>query len=151
MIDQDCRHCKGWAGCPGNDWYSFGQIRWCPQQVFWILKHAYILEAGNWPDQPREGKSQVVPHEGYFVKAALVLAQVKYRLKWTGWRGRLLAEEAINREKMLYLSGDAKSALYYISGGKPRKRKFGAWLADRDYRKSDKNIVFLPLDKKKYI
>lgn len=133
----DCYQCKGWRNCPGKSWYSFGEIRWCPQQNFWILKHAYELESGIYPDRSgsdqREARSGNITHEPEFVKSTLLIAQVRIRLKVTGWRGRLLAEECINREKLLYLSDDAKAALYYVAGSKPNPRKFSDWMKDRDY------------------
>ena len=145
MPEYDCRHCKSWRGCPGKAWYSYGEIRWCAQQTFWILKHAYELESGEYP-QPNPDEAEMKFHtfksEAYFVKATLLIAQIRARLKFTGWRGRLLAEESINREKMLYLSDDAKQALYYVAGSRPKDRTFSQWVADRRYRKSDKNIVF---------
>lgn len=143
----DCRDCKGWRKCPGKEWYSFGEMRWCPQQIFWVLKHVDTLDAGQWPQatstETAETKAQRVKSEAYFVKAVIILGQVRYRLKWTGWRGKLLAEESINRDKMLYLSGDAKDALYYVAGSKPKGRRFSLWLADRRYKKGDRNIAQL--------
>ena len=108
--------------------------------MFWILKHAESLSAGAWPDVGKDLEDDIagiLKREGYFVKATVVIGEVKYRLKFTGWRGRLLAEESINREAMQFLSYDAKSALHYIAGP-PKKRKFSLWHANRRYRRQDK-------------
>lgn len=135
----DCYGCRGWRNCPGKAWYSFGEIRWCPQQDFWILKHAYELESGIYPDKSgldqNEARSGNITHEPEFVKSTLLIAQVRLSLKPTGWRGRLLAAECLDprKEKLRYLSDDAKAALYYIAGSKPNPRKFSDWMKDRDY------------------
>ena len=142
----DCRKCRDWRGCLGKAWYSYADIAWCREQVFWLLKHAEELSAGQWPtpdataDPPVRGKAMST--EAPFTKAIRIIAEVQYRLARTGWRGRLLVEQCINREKMLYLDDDAKDALYYVSGWSRKDRDFNAWLRDRKYhRKSDKNVV----------
>lgn len=141
----DCRECKDWRGCPGKEWFSYADIRWCSQQIFWILKYAETLHKGQWPtpdaavDSSVRGKA--VSTEATFAKAIRIIAEVDARLTKTGWRGRLLAEECVNREKMLYLDDDAKDALYYISGRR-KDRDFWKWRKDKRYhRKSDKKVV----------
>jgi len=80
--------------------------------------------------------------EARFARAVLVIAELDKRLVRTGLRGELLAEQCINRERMDYLSDNAKDALYYVSGWSRNPRSFAQWLADRKYwRKPDKNIV----------
>lgn len=142
----DCRHCKDWRGCLGKDWYSFSEIRWCVQQVFWLLKYADILRQGLWPipDERAEVglKSGGMSTEARFTKAILVIAELDKRLTKTGWRGQLLAEQVINREKMMYLSDDAKDALYYVSGWRRKGMPFYQWRWQRKRRRNeDKNII----------
>ena len=144
----DCRDCRNWRGCPGREWFSYSDIQWCSHQVFWLLKYAEILHQGQWPvpDERAEvglhGK-KVIP-EAPFAKVIAIIAEVDYRLQRTGVKGELLAEQAVNREKMLYLSARAKDALYYISGWKRKDRSFTDWLKDRRYRqKSDKKVVMV--------
>lgn len=132
----NCRDCRNWRDCVHDGlWFHYGEIKFCSKQIFWVLQHGEDLEKGIWP-QPvsvetvRFGK---FGHEGYFVKATIIIGEVRHRLKFTGWRGRLLAEQCINREKMLYLDDDAKAALYYISGSKAKARSFSSWLKDRKH------------------
>ena len=135
----DCRHCKTWRECVHDDsWFSFAEFRFCSLQVFWALKYSWVLKQGSWPAP--EG---VVPPgihgqmtaEAKFVKPETVIAEIETRLERTGWRGKLLQEECINREKMMYLSDEAKAALYYISGWK-RKGDFREWRKKRRYRQN---------------
>jgi len=142
----ECGECQDWRGCPGHDWYGYHEIRWCPQQIFWILKYEFYFHAGEWPTADAtadpEAHHRVVRSEAAFVKAAVVIAEIDARLAGTGWRGRLLVEESYKREKMLYLSDDAKSALYYVAGPSRKTRGFGVWRKDREYRrKSDIKVV----------
>ena len=82
--------------------------------------------------------------EAAFAKGARLIAELDYRLAKTGWRGRLLAEECVNRKKMRYLDDDAKDALYYISGRRRKDRDFWKWRKDRRYhKKSDKKVVMV--------
>ena len=142
---EDCRRCRDWKGCPGKEWFGYHEIRWCPQQVFWLLKYADILHTGEWPVPDAtvaggmRGKSIT---EAAFVKVILVIAELDSRLSKTSWRGRLLAEECKNREMMVFLSNDAKDALYYVVGWRRKDRNFSGWLKDRRYyRNSDKDVV----------
>jgi len=133
----DCHECRSWKGCPGKEWYHYGEIRWCPQQSFWLLKYADILHTGQWPvpdaTAPGGMRGQAVKEAAY-TKVVLAIAEIDRRLKRTGWRGRLLAEECKNRDKMIYLSDDARDALYYVAGWSPKKMSFQQWLAARHYR-----------------
>lgn len=142
----DCRQCHDWAGCPGKDWYGYHEIRWCPQQIFWILKYEQYFHAGEWPAADATADPgahhRVVKAEAAFVKAAVIIGELDVRLAKTGWRGRLLVLEAYKADKMLYLTEDAKRALYYVAGANRKTREFGPWLADRKYRRrGDENIV----------
>jgi len=134
----DCRKCRDWKGCPGKEWFGYQEIKWCPQQVFWILKFADILHEGHWPVPDAtapggmRGKSVT---EAAFAKVALVIAELDTRLSKTNWRGRLLTEECKNRDRMDYLSNDAKDALYYVVGWRRKDRSFSVWLKDRTYHK----------------
>jgi len=72
--------------------------------------------------------------EAKFVKPETVIAEIETRLERTGWRGKLLQEECINREKMMYLSDEAKAALYYVSGWKRKQMDFRSWRKQRRHR-----------------
>jgi len=109
------------------------------------LKYADILHTGEWPVPDAtvaggmRGKSIT---EAAFVRVILVIAELDSRLSKTSWRGRLLAEECKNREMMVFLSNEAKDALYYVVGWRRKDRNFSGWLKDRRYyRNSDKDVV----------
>jgi len=139
MAELDCRKCKSWKGCPGKEWYSFSEFRWCAQQVFWALKYAWILRQGLWPSPESlvEGgvRGRQTITEGRFVKATLIISEIDSRIETTGWRGLLLKEECINRDRMIYLSDNAKDALYYVAGWDRKPRSFSGWVKDRKYHK----------------
>jgi hypothetical protein len=75
--------------------------------------------------------------EARFARAVLVIAELDKRLVRTGLRGELLAEQCINRERMEYLSDDAREALYYVSGWQRKPSPFRVWRNNRkQYRNS---------------
>jgi len=139
-----CRECKRWKDCPLPKWFSYSDIGWCAQQNFWLLKYANILEGGDWPtpeivaDPTIRGKN--VKTDARFVRAVLIIAEVNKRLSRTGWRGRLLTEQCINRETVLDLDYDVRQVLYYISGWNRREREtdINVWMAMKRYRKYNK-------------
>lgn len=147
-----CRDCKRWQDCPDpdSDWYSYGQIRWCIYQVFWMLKYSEYLRIGIWPtpESTCETPKRTLSKDAQYVNACVIIAELDYRLEKTGLKGRLLEEECQNREKMLYLSDSAKDALYYVSGWRRKARNFSQWLKDRRYhQKSDKSVAQVGVDK----
>jgi len=150
MRELDCRKCKSWKGCPGQwysdgegnqqEWYSYGDICWCPHHVFWILKHSEDFDAGRWPKPPKllecdsKAKTKLVT-EAAFCKPKRIIGEVRARLKTCKDKGRILAEQTINREKMDYLDDDIKAVLYYISGWERRDMPFSKWQWQREERK----------------
>jgi hypothetical protein len=138
----DCRDCRDWRGCPGKEWYSYSDICWCAQQNFWLLKYAKILQGGDWPtpeimaDPSIRGKKART--DAGFVRAVLAIGEVNKRLTQTGWRGRLLAEQCINRETIFDLDYDIREVLYYISGWSRKETDFNVWRAVKRYRKYNK-------------
>lgn len=144
MAEYDCRSCKMWKGCKGKAWYDFGEIHWCPQQNFWLLKYADILHQGEWPtpDATAPGGMSGKPVSGAaFTRVVLVIAELDMRLSKTGWRGRLLAEECKNRYEMDDLSHDAKDALYYVAGWRRKEMDFNEWRKKRRYRVHQKVVM----------
>lgn len=133
-----------WKGCPGKEWFDFGEIRWCPQQNFWLLKYADILHAGEWPTPDvtvAGGMRGMKVTEAAYVKVVIAIGEVDDRLKKTGWRGRLLAEECKNKEMMDDLSNDAKDALYYVAGWRRKETDFNDWRKKRRYRVHQKVVM----------
>ena len=134
----ECRECKEWKGCPGKEWYHYGEICWCPQQVFWLLKFEEIIHQGEWPAPDATapgGMSGKTLTEAAFVKVILIIAELDCRIEQAGWRGKVLVGECYKLEKMMYLSDDAKDALYYVAGWKRKDTNFSQWRRQKRYRK----------------
>lgn len=152
MSEFDCRKCRDWKTCywKGIDisamWFGYEDIRWCPQQVCWLLKFADILHQGEWPVPDAtvaggmRGKSVT---EAGFAKVMLITGELDTRLERTGLRGRLLAAECKDRdmERVNYLSQDAKDALYYVVGWRRRKMGFSQWRKQRKYRSAAQGVT----------
>ena len=149
MAEYDCRRCKMWKGCPGQEWYDYGEIRWCPHQVIWIVQNAGELDAGIWPEQSK-GHSKELRAEAYFVNAKLVISEVKYRLDLTDNQGELLVTQ-IEDGRTLFatsstsgISNGAFDILMYVKGRDRKAQGFHAWQRKRKYnmkmaRNRDKN------------
>lgn len=133
-----CRDCKRWQECPApeRDWYSYGDVRWCPLQVFWLLKYEEYLSIGIWPtpESTAEAPKRTLSKDAQYVSCMVVIAELHARLEKTGLKGNLLREECKNREKMLYLSDPAEEALWYCSGWKRRRIPFNIWVNKRRYQ-----------------
>lgn len=140
MADRDCRGCKRWKGCPGKEWYHFGEIRWCPQQVIWIWQHADILRDGYWVAKYEDsGGSKQLKVEAYFVKAGIAVTEVEDRLKTVPNRGELLTTQIEDGRVLGNLSPGAYEILMYIKGRDRKERDFNTWKRERDYRYSIRN------------
>lgn len=149
MSEQDCRDCRDWTGCPGKwypdgqggeqEWYSYAEIQWCARQVFWILKNSGDFDGGDWPKPPRDlecdAKKGTVSTEATYCRPKRIIGEVRARLRHCRDKGRILAEQAINREKMEYLDDDIKEILYYASGWPRKDTPFSVWQAVKRYKK----------------
>lgn len=134
---KDCRKCKSYKDCPGKPWFHYGEIRWCPWQVLWVIEYSVTLLAGKWPPNP-EGSGYIDPgiktgygSEGYYVKPVGILGEVEYRLKRCGVDGKLLRAEVLAG---LELSQESKSALYYCKGWRRKRISYGEWRRKRKWR-----------------
>ena len=136
-----CRDCKDWNNClltsSEKEWFGYNDIRFCNVQIFWLLRYEDIIRGRNWPmpddSAPGGVTTKALPEAG-FVKVSTILAEINYRLDKTGWKGKLLREEVKNREKIMYLSDDARDALYYVSGFKRKGTPFRVWRAKKKYQ-----------------
>ncbi|MBA7654692.1 hypothetical protein ES703_62575 [subsurface metagenome] len=133
---QDCRKCKDYRGCPGKPWFHYGEIRYCPHQVCFIILSEALLSNGSWPANP-DGTTSVDPKvrtgyksEAYFVKSVGILAEVNYRLKRCGTDGKLLRAEVLAG---LDLSQESKDALMYCKGNRRKSMSYQRWLRNRRY------------------
>ena len=140
MAEYDCRNCKMWKGCPGKEWYHFGEIRWCPQQMLWILSYKEVFKAGDWVAKHEEsGESRHFNSEAYFVKAGIVIGEVEVRLGRTPNRGKSLITEVEDGKSLEDLSDGAYEILMYVKGKDRKAMDFYAWRRERRYNQR-KNI-----------
>ena len=134
MPEYDCLKCKMWKACPGKEWYDYGEIRWCPHQVIWILQNAGELEAGIYPEQFK-GQSRQLRAEAYFIKAKLIIGEVKYRLNLTDNQGELLVTQVEDGRTLNSLSDGAYAILIYVKGWRRKSMDFNALQRQKKYRK----------------
>lgn len=146
---KDCQKCRTYKKCLGHSslvktkegqewvsWYNYGEIRFCPLQVKWIIENSVILESGDWPPDPDDkslkdwGKPSYAS-EGYFVKSVGILGEVEYRRARTGTAGKLLKAEVA---ASLELSEESQSALMYIKGWRRKKQNYNEWKKKPKYR-----------------
>jgi len=138
----ECRECKDWRTCIGRDGYLFAHLRFCPFQCLWVLANADTLHTGKWPPQYspfEEPKTGQLNEEGYFVKPAIIIAEVEKRLGTTPTslssfhEGKLLYAQAKAGETLETIDDDAWHALMYIKGKDRKVLSFQKW--KRHYRK----------------
>jgi len=136
---KDCRSCKDYRQCPGKEWYTYSEIRFCPYQVVWIIEHRDTLLEGNWPDSP-DGSIYIDPQirtgvrdEAYYAKPVGILVEVEARLKTTGVAGEALQDEVKQGLSFEQLSRPARRALMYVKGWRRKKQTFAEWM--RDWRR----------------
>ena len=141
-----CRECKDWKGClltlSEREWFGYHHLRFCPIQVFWLLRYEEILRGFGWPvaEDALGGMSGVTIKQGNFVQVAEAFAELDPRIERTRLKGKLLRAEckmpSTNKVeyRFEFLSEDAKDALYYVSGDKRKKSPFTTWLAKKRKR-----------------
>lgn len=147
-----CRDCHSWKDCPAPErgWYSYGEVRWCVYQVFWILKWEEYFDIGIWPtpESTVEAPKRTLSKDAQYVNSMIIIGELRVRLEKTGLKGKLLREECQNREKMLYLSDPAKEALWYCAGWRRKGMSFRDWLKQRKHRQYEhQKVVKVGLDK----
>lgn len=127
---KDCRKCKDYRDCPGKPWFHYGEIRFCPFQILWIIEYSETLIA-NWPLAPEGSSSVDLPQvktgyksEAYFAKPAEILGEVNARLARAGTHGKLLRAEVLAG---LELSQESKDALMYCKGKWRKRMSYNAW------------------------
>jgi len=138
----DCEPCIGWKNCLGKEFYTYGEIRFCPFQCIWIIEHAATLSNGEWPEHPTDeidAKHQL-NSEGKFTLACETIAEIRERLKKVDNRRReLLIQETISgrqfsRNAVDRMSDEARSVLLYISGWSRKGDTYYDWNRKREYR-----------------
>ena len=151
MAEQDCRKCKRWKGCPGKwcsytengkkveeEWYHYGEIRWCPQQIIWILQNADIFKAGDWVTRHEEsGESRQLHPEAYFVKAGIAISELEARLESVPNQGELLITQVEDGRTLYDLSPGAYEILMYVKGKDRKAEDFNTWRRKRKFRQKE--------------
>jgi hypothetical protein len=136
----DCQACKRPSiDCPGADWYSPRDIKFCRVQVMWIIKHLPLMREGVWPRHPEgELASPIVQkpskHSAYFETPAQIAGEVDYRLNRTGLEGKLLVSEINLGLDYLELQPEARRALNYVAGWRRKRLAYPEWKRQRKYR-----------------
>jgi hypothetical protein len=124
----DCRRCRRWKDCPGKEWYHYGEIRWCPQQIIWIYQHAETLREGYWVSKYEDvGGSKQLKVEAYFVKAGIAIAELDARAEGLEDRGELLITQIEDGRTLDKLSPGARAELMYLKGRKRKSISFSRW------------------------
>jgi hypothetical protein len=136
----DCSACKRPSiDCPGAEWYSPRDIKFCRQQVIWIIRNLPLMREGIWPRHPEgELASPIVQkpskHQAYFETPAQIAGEVDYRLNRTGLEGKLLVSEINLGLDYLELQPEARRALNYVVGWRRKRLAYPEWKRQRKYR-----------------
>lgn len=151
MPEYDCRSCKMWKGCLGKwysytengekveeEWYHYGEIRWCPRQILWILSHKDIFKVGKWvPKHEESGESRHFSSEAYFVKVGIAISELEARLDKTPNRGELLITQVEDERNLETLSDGAREVLMYVKGWRRKAENFNTWRRKRKFRQKE--------------
>lgn len=135
-----CQQCKKeiwpWRKCPERlSWYSPSDIRFCPNQMIWLMEHLQILapDMARWPTDPADsgyygtGRGRQNYKGAYFESPISYHAEVTWRLDQCGKDGELAFqhwvegkdEETLADEKgvsVYKLRRRLQRVLVYISG-----------------------------------
>lgn len=152
----DCKKCGGkYQDCPGKEWYTVGDVRWCDKQVLWLIEEFFeltrdgIVRLGlDWPANPDGSKEVDLPSiqrpkasSAYFTKPAEVIGELAVRIKKLGRSGELLLAE-LQAGMEGNLTDEAKAAFYYITGFYRKRDSYPHWKANRKSRTKGKNTHF---------
>jgi len=130
-----CNECEGTGHI--QEGYLFAELRFCPFQIVWILANEECLDYGKWPDRYSpfdERGSRQIANEGYFVKAKLIIAEVRKRMETTGKDGRHLADQCKLYSTPNSLDDEAWEVLMYLKGANRKDMDFNKWRNQRRYR-----------------
>ena len=135
----DCKVCKDYRKCTRNcEWFSYQDIRFCPEQIIFIISNSATLLEGNWPLDPDGSVDPSIrtgyASEAYYVKAVGILAEVNGRLAKTGKDGKILKAEVKAGETLKSMESEAYEALMFIKGFRNKKQRYSDWKKQRRYR-----------------
>lgn len=150
MLDcGDCRTRADRASCPGKPWYSCGDIRFCRQQMIWLLVYLSALRGGLWPveekttgytDSSRVQRSR--NRHAYFESPCQIAAEVDIRLAQCGMDRYLVEDLCVNGIREDDLAGKlgldveevnrrVSAVLNYISGWRRKRYSYREWRGHR--------------------
>jgi len=147
----DCKSCKGrYKECAGPEWYSPGDIRFCPYQVlwliewfFWLSKEGVVRIGMDWPEDPNSSGSELPNVQrsrvagAYFEKPIDAIAELAIRLKNLGRSADLLLAE-LQAGMEGNLTDEADAAFHYITGNRRKLKPYYQWKAQRKWRRGIK-------------
>ncbi len=121
-----------------KNWYSYASFKFTKAQIKWGEANIVTLRNGVWPPSHKESGyvgepyKKRVSHEGSFVKAASIAAELDYRIEKCGVDGLMLeflyafdsADELFVMEHMAQclnlerkeVTQRIRNALYFVSG-----------------------------------
>jgi hypothetical protein len=143
VADFDCRRCRDWKGCPGKEWYHFGEFVFCVHQMYWVIQNWETFSEGTWPTQETDDNSTTrqIKAEASFVKAELIFSETSERLEQYPQSVREHLFDVINAGVEIHnLSRTPRDALYYISGWPRKEMSFSKWRWQKNNRKSEDKI-----------
>ena len=144
-----CRECQDWKRCllteSEKHWFGYQHITFCKHHIFFLLKYEDDIRGRAWPssDEALGGSSNQTLSDAAWVSVSLLLAELGARLDTIcpSLEGELLRDQCKLRDRVEYLSDDAKAALYYISGPDRRLTPFKTWRRINRFRYEKRNKV----------
>lgn len=143
---QECRReRRPWRDCPGTlPWYEPGDIRFCPNQMVWLMGNLNILGEGQWPPDPNgdSGNRRSNSKQAPFETPACFHAEITLRLNRCGKDGILAYQhwgEGTDEITLSELMGipdykvrrRLRRVLAYISGWKRKTRSYDEFVQHR--------------------
>jgi hypothetical protein len=110
--------------------FNYSEIRWCPYQCIWIISKAETLRTGEWEILDDNIGARNTPHEGRFVNAINVLAELEIRLAATGKDGEKLQEQVLEGRTFSNISPRARSALMFVKGWRRKRISYSRWVRE---------------------
>ena len=133
----DCRKCQ--RDCPGKEDYAPKDIRFCREQMMWLIRNLESIRENVWPiseTTPLVQSSR--SSQADFEECSIIVAEVDKSLEALPQdpREALLDEIEEWGEKVTidYLSRPARKALNYISGSWTRRQSYREWKMQGVYR-----------------
>ncbi len=138
-----------------DKWYSYNSFKFTKAQVKWALANIITLRNGIWPPSHKESGyvgepyKKRVSHEGSFIKAASIAAELDLRIQRAGVDGLILEFlYAFEPEDELFViehiaqclhletkevSQRIRNALYFVSGADRKAGSYSQYIKDNYY------------------